>query len=208
MQSEKKVVIGCTKGDSHLIANSISAPFMLTPESNDDDVWVSWRDALAIGLQAEQVVVALQSSLPVETVVAELGLDEWASRAEAPLMHWIYALGAAALVCADGGRIVAIVDAPPPLDSADLAPEAAVSDGVAALVRSLSLSEGARGVRVNGIFTPYRLVKRPPIKPDPPLSGFPGTLAEDVTATLSLLLSPDAAYLSGHIFPADRGRSW
>lgn len=208
MVTDNNVVIGYVDSDANIIARSIDASFVLAPEEDGDDAWQAWRDALSQGFQAENVVVFLQSPLPVELAVEQLDLDTWAARAEAPLMHWIYALGAAAMVCADGGSIVAIVDAPPPLDSADLAAEAAVADGVAALVRSLALSEGTRGVRVNGIFTPYRLVKRPPIKPDPPLPGFPGTLEEDVMATLRLLLSADAAYLSGHVFPADRGRSW
>jgi hypothetical protein len=70
------------------------------------------------------------------------------------------------------------------------------------------LSEGKRGVRANTVLTPARLLDGPPIAPDPPLAGFPGTMEADVLSSVRLLLSADAAYLSGHCLPADRGRSW
>jgi len=152
--------------------------------------------------------VALFPNLHDHAPIASVESTDWDIRADTPLLHWMVALGAAALLCADEGTIVAVTDCPPPLDAAGLAPEAAVAEAVSALTRSLALSEGKRGVRANTILTPCRLVTDPPIAPAPPLTGFPGTMEEDVLNAVKLILSPEAAYLSGHVLPADRGRSW
>jgi NAD(P)-dependent dehydrogenase (short-subunit alcohol dehydrogenase family) len=200
-------LIGYDDPDTLQLATALGARFIQAP-AGDDQAWTDWREHLLADAGATKIVVALFHDLSPSKPVAEMGLDRWHNQAEKPLMHWIVALGGAALLCHDGGSIVAVTDDPTPLDSSGFAAEAAVGEGVAALVRSLALSEGKRGVRTNGVLTPSRLIKLPPVAPMPPLAGFPGTLAEDVLSSVRLLLSADAAYLTGHCLPADRGRSW
>lgn len=202
------IVIGPDDGDSQRFASALGARLVPAPAFADEEGWRAWRDALVSEPKASGVVVSLPAARQEPAAISTLALEGWMARGEAPLLGWMTALGGAAPLCADGGAIVAVVDGPPPLDSAGLAPEAAVAEGVVALVRSLALSEGRRGVRANTVTTPSRLLSGPPIAPDPPLAGFPGTIEEDVLAAVRLLLSADAAYLSGHCLPADRGRSW
>jgi hypothetical protein len=202
------IFIGTDNAHARGIADALGARFMATPAADDDQAWVQWREGLKNQAPASKVVVSLLPDLPQQAPLAELDGIEWLARGETPLLRWMEALATAAPLCADNGALVAVVDCAPPLDSAGLAPEAGVAEGVEALMRSLSLSEGKRGVRANAVVTPARLVTRPIVAPAPPLNGFPGTLQEDVVRTVRLLLSDDAKYLSGHTLPADRGRSW
>jgi hypothetical protein len=201
-------LIGYDDPETLHLANQLGARFIQAPGSGGDQDWTDWRAGLLADTGATQLVVALFHDVCPSLALAEMNLESWYHRAEKPLMHWMVALGGAALLCRDGGSIVAVTDDPTPLDASGFAAEAAVGQAVAALVRSLALSEGKRGVRTNGVLTPSRLIKQPPVAPAPPLGGFPGTLGEDVLSSVRLLLSADAAYLTGHCLPADRGRSW
>jgi NAD(P)-dependent dehydrogenase (short-subunit alcohol dehydrogenase family) len=202
------IFIGTDNADARGLANALSARFIAAPSADDDSAWVQWRAGLQNETPAAIVIVSLMPELPTEAPLVELTTAEWLARGETPLLRWMEALATAAPLCADNGAIVAVVDCAPPLDAAGLAPEAGVAEGVEALMRSLSLSEGKRGVRSNAVVTPARIVTKPIVAPAPPLSGFPGSLREDVVRAVRLLLSDDAAYLSGHTLPADRGRSW
>jgi NAD(P)-dependent dehydrogenase (short-subunit alcohol dehydrogenase family) len=158
---------------------------------------------------AAAVVVAVWSEAVAEPAgLATLGLDEWMARAEEPLARWFTALGVAARRCADGGAIVAVVEKPAPLDCAGWAAEAGVADAVEAMVRSLARSEGGRGVRVNAVTTPTRLVPATVVDPAPSLASFPGTVADEVAGAVRLLLSADAGGVTGTVVNADCGRSW
>jgi enoyl-[acyl-carrier-protein] reductase (NADH) len=110
--------------------------------------------------------------------------------------------------CADGGAIVAVIERPSPLDCIGWAPESGVADAVEALTRSLGRSEGPRGVRVNAVTTPARLTGADVVAPPPPLATFPGTVEREVVGAVRLLLSDDAAGLTGTVTHADSGRSW
>lgn len=201
-------VVGWDNGDTRRLADALEAQLIPLPPEQGDGAWREWRDALLSLPSVDKLVVALFPAWHGHVPISQLATDQWAVRGEAVLLHWMIALGGAAELCTDGGAIVAVVDSPPPLDSAGFAPEAGVAEAVETLARSLALSEGKRGVRANTVTTPCRLLKEPPIAPIPPLTGFPGTLEEDVVSTVRLLLSSDAAYLSGRVIPADRGRSW
>lgn len=202
------IFIGTDNADARGIADALGAHFIAVPEADDDKAWVQWREGLKGEKPASNVVVSLLPDLLQQAPLAGLSSIEWLARGETPLLRWMEALATAAPLCADNGALVAVVDCAPPLDSAGLAPEACVAEGVEALMRSLSLSEGKRGVRANAVVTPARIVTKPIVAPAPPLEGFPGSLREDVVRTVRLLLSDDAKYLSGHTLPADRGRSW
>lgn len=191
------IVIGSDCDATRRIATGLGATLVAVPDDGDDRAWEEWRHDLGARRLETEVVVALFSEVRSPCAVMALPTGEWGARGEDPLLHWMMALGAAALCCADGGAIVAVVDSPPPLDSAGLAAESGIAEAVETLARSLALSEGKRGVRVNTVTTPCRVLNGPPIAPDPPLAGFPGTLDEDVLRAVRLLLSDDAAWLSG-----------
>jgi|JI10StandDraft_1071094.scaffolds.fasta_scaffold24214_7 NAD(P)-dependent dehydrogenase (short-subunit alcohol dehydrogenase family) len=202
------ILIGFECAEPRGVADALGARFIAAPPLEDDRAWVAWREGLKGQKPVQNVVVALLPELHTQAPLVNLSSAEWLARGETPLLRWMEALATAAPLCADNGALVAVVDCAPPLDSAGLAPEAGVAEGVEALMRSLSLSEGKRGVRANGVVTPARIVTKPIVAPAPPLEGFPGSLREDVVRTVRLLLSDDAKYLSGHTLPADRGRSW
>ena len=121
--------------------------------------------------------------------LARLDAESWRTRADDPLLHWAVTLGAAAARCADGGAIVACVEAPAPLDAAGWTPECGVADGVGALARSLAQSEGTRGVRVNTVV----LSPRGAAPVDALVPGHPGRLDQEAAATVRWLLSPPPA---------------
>ncbi len=161
------------------------------------------------GEAVRAVVVAMWTEAVAEPAgLATLSSEEWVARAEEPLARWFTALGVAARRCADGGAIVAVVERPAPLDCAGWAAEAGVADAVEAMVRSLARSEGGRGVRVNAVTTPTRLVPATVVDPAPSLPTFPGAVEDEVAGAVRLLLADDAAGVTGTVVHADCGRSW
>ncbi|HEV7720518.1 MAG TPA: hypothetical protein VGO60_04515 [Iamia sp.] len=167
-----------------------------------------WRAAASDGPVVDAVVVAAWVRSPAGPVPLDgVGLDAWVARGELPLARWFAALGAAVRRCADGGAVVAVVERPAPLDCAGWAPETGVADAVEAMVRSLARSEGGRGVRVNAVTTPVRLVDGPVVDPQPPLSSFPGTVEVEVAGAIRMLLGDDAAGVTGTVLDAGCGRS-
>jgi NAD(P)-dependent dehydrogenase (short-subunit alcohol dehydrogenase family) len=167
----------------------------------------AWREQVAAGPPVDAVVVAMWLDATADTQLVEEPIERWTARLEVPLALWTMALGAAVRRCRDGGTVLAVVDRPAPLDGAGWAPEAAVADGVAALVRSLARAHGPRDVRVNAVTTPARVTSGPVVAPAPPLAGFPGSGRDDVAVAMRMLLS-GAPGLTGQILHADYGRSW
>lgn len=190
------------------LAGALGAELVTVPLGADDATLESWRATAAGGPPEPQIVVAVLLDEPAAGTVDDLDTTSWEARGEGPITAWMMAMGAAAARCADGGTIVAVVDRPAPLDCIGWAPESAVADAVEALTRSLGRSEGHRGVRVNAVTTPARVTTGEVVQPPPPLRRFPGSLEEDVVGALRLLLSDDAAGLTGHVVHADAGRSW
>ncbi|MBX6390982.1 MAG: hypothetical protein IRZ08_18660 [Frankia sp.] len=137
----------------------------------------------------------------------ELAEDAWTA-AERRVASCFVALRVACARCADGGSVAVVAERPATLDSAGFAPVVMVADAVAAAARSLALGEGRRRVRVNTVTTqlwsvPARLHGSPP-----PLAAFPGTVAGEVAGAVRLLLSADAAGITGSVLRADCGRAW
>lgn len=203
-----------TPGDDSLrVSSALGADLLELPDAAGIDGWdettvlEQWRDARGTGRIHDRVVVMVQPTPPSRADAVTLDVSDWVGRAEMPLALWVAALGVAVRRVADGGSIVAVVDQPGPLDSPGLAAEAAVADGVEALVRSLAKSEGpTRGVRVNLVTTPRRLVAAP-VSPAPPLDGFPGTLDHVISATRTLLAGEDSV-VTGSVVRADAGRDY
>jgi enoyl-[acyl-carrier-protein] reductase (NADH) len=115
-------------------------------------------------------------------------------------------MGVASRRVADGGAVVAVVEAPAPIDSAGWTPESGVAEAAIVLARSLAQSEGARGVRANAITTPLRLGGGE-LAPPPALPGYPGTLEDDVAGAVRMLLGEDARGVTASVTYVDRGRT-
>lgn len=173
------------------------------------DELTRWRDETGTGTPAERVIVAAWPyGTPTAVPLLDTSDDAFAIRVDRPLAVWLAALGAAVRRCADGGAIAAVVERPPPLDAAGWAPESGVADAVEAWARSLARSEGTRGVRVNVVTTPGRLVAPEIVDPQPSLSTFPGSVDHEVVEAVRMLVGPGVAGVTGTVVHADCGRSW
>lgn len=173
------------------------------------DTVAEWRERVAAGPVVDRVVVAMWPAMrPEPCTLVDLDDHAWTARVRVPLSTWVAGLGAAARRVADGGRIVAVVDRPAPLDSVGHVAEAGVADAVEALVRSLARSLGARDVRVNAVTTPARVAPRTLLAPLPPLATHPGSLEREVAAAVQMLSGPGVLGVTGTVVHADAGRSW
>lgn len=202
------LLLGTSTAPLRALAAGLGADLVEVPVGADDAAFEAWRDDVAAGPAADRVVVAPWADVHDGGAVDGIDPVSWAVRAEDPIAAWVMALGAAALRCADGGVIVSVVERPSPLDCAGWAPESGVADAVEALTRSLGRAEGPRGVRVHAVTTPARFVAGDVVQPPPPLASFPGTVERDVVGAVRMLLSDDAAALTGQVVHADAGRSW
>ncbi|MEZ4217348.1 MAG: SDR family oxidoreductase [Myxococcota bacterium] len=204
------LVIGTDGALARELARALGGELEPTPAVDaPDDAWLAARARNAAAPPRARILVAIGAAPPAGArALVEQNDAEWEARAEAPLRAWTLALGLAQARCADGGAIACVVDAPAPLDAAGFAPEAGLADAVAALARSVALAEGARGVRANAIATPARIPGAPIAALAPPLARFPGTLAHEVAGAVRLLLSDDAAGITGRLLAADCGRAW
>jgi NAD(P)-dependent dehydrogenase (short-subunit alcohol dehydrogenase family) len=173
------------------------------------DSATEWRERVAAGPVVDRVVVAMwPSARPEPCTLVNLDDHAWSARVQAPLSDWVAGLGAAARRVADGGRIVAVVDRPAPLDSVGHVAEAGVADAVEALVRSLARSLGARDVRVNAVTTPARVAPGTLLAPLPPLATHPGSVDREVAAAVQMLSGAGVLGVTGTVVHADAGRSW
>lgn len=208
--SEGEVLLLGHEGDlTGTLRAALGAHLHAFPRGASDAELEAWRARLGTGPTSSRIVVAIGSDpAPGRRDLCEIDTDLWEQRAEAPLLAWCVALGAASSRCADGGAIVAVVEAAPPLDAAGFAPEAGLAEAVGALVRSIARAEGGRRVRANAVTTPARLVLGSVPDPAPPLPSFPGRLVEEVAGAVRMLLSEEARGITGQSLPADCGRSW
>jgi NAD(P)-dependent dehydrogenase (short-subunit alcohol dehydrogenase family) len=195
-------------GPTRTLAEGLGTELTPLPSTLEPDGFERWREGQLAAAAADHIVVCVWPDAPDARPLVEVGEPEWRQRFELPYLLWNVALGAAGRRCADGGSIVALVQAPPALDSAGLTPESAIADGVLALIRSVAAAEGRRGVRANLVTTPIGLVRDPSCLPAPPLAGvFPGRLENEVAGSIRLLLSNEACGLTGRCLPADGGRT-
>jgi NAD(P)-dependent dehydrogenase (short-subunit alcohol dehydrogenase family) len=207
MTSPRPLLLAPDTPSMHTLGAALEADLVALPALDNPDDFEAWRDEVAAGPERSQIVVCLWIEGAAAKALIDVDDDLWAQRLEAPYLLWNLALGAAARRCAAGGSIAALVQTPAALDAAGWTLETSIADGVVALARSLAASEGARGVRVNAVTTPLGLIEPPVIAPAPPLASFPGRLDREIAGAVRLMLSADAAGLTGRVVGADGGRS-
>lgn len=175
-------------------------------EARGDDVLRAWRAELAALPTAEAVVVCTWSEPTPAVRLHELEPEQWRAQVEWPSALWFTTLVAAAERCRDGGAVVAVVERPATIDAPARAPLVAVGDGLVNLMRSLAAIEGPRGVRVNAVTTGVHTAPEVLLGAPPRLTTFPGRVEVEVAGAVRLLLSPDAAGVTGTTLAADCGR--
>ncbi len=198
--------IGTEVDEVRKLAEALASEFLAMP--CDEAALEEWRAKEGGGARHARVVVAPWREAHAARALCEASPADWLARGEAPIVAFTLALAVGAARCADGGALVAVIEAPAPLDSAGFAPEAGVAEAAIALVRSLARSEGARGVRVNAVTTAARLAPARAGAEAPPLAHFPGANAREVAGAVRLLLADDASGVTGSVLAADCGRSW
>jgi NAD(P)-dependent dehydrogenase (short-subunit alcohol dehydrogenase family) len=216
VNSAGTLLIGSAGADVRRLAAALDAALLALPDEATRvaaewswaDELERWRASESAGPKAERIAVAAWPAEQIGGPSTGLDVAAWELRTEQRLARWAVALGVAVARVADGGSIVAVAEGPTPLECSGWAPETAIAEGVRALARSLALSEGGRGVRVNTVSTPARFPFEELVHPAPPMPTFPGTLEREVAGAVRMLLSADAAGVTGGIVHADAGRAW
>lgn len=209
------VLLGTGSPSTGALAAALDATVLRAPDRPADRGWgptghaelEAWRAEVAAAPADGRVVVCTWADPGPATPLAELDPEAWRALVEWPTALWFTTLVAAARRCPDGGAVVAVVERPATLDAPARATTVAVADGVRNLVRSLAAVEGARGVRVNAVTTALHTAPDVLVGAAPPLPTFPGRVEVEVAGAVRLLLSPDAAGITGTSLPADGGRS-
>ena len=207
MLNDRPLLIASENEETSRLATSLDAEFVSLPNLTRPETFEAWRAKTLKGDVRERVIVSVWPPPSEARDLVELDANAWAKRFEQPYLLWNFVLGAAAKRVADGGRVVAVCQAPAALVAPGLTPELAIADGVLALVRSIAAAEGSRGVRANLVTTPIGLVEGDLVAPPPPLEGFPGTIETHVVGAVRTFLSADTEGLTGRVLSADGGRT-
>lgn len=206
LDGERPLLMATDAPATRSLAAALDTDLLTLPALSAPAAFERWRDE-ALGEPARSgLVICVWLDGPSRAPLIDLETDVFEARFEAPLRLWSLTLGVAACSCLDGGSIVGLVQAPAALDSAGFTPETRIADGVVALARSVAAAEGERKVRANVVTKPIGLVSEARVAPAPPLPGFPGRLEGKVAGAIRLLISDDAAGLTGRRLSADGGR--
>lgn len=186
------------------IVAELGAEFLEVPDVRFDRSWSTataiekWRFSALSGPAMNNVVVAVWPGVPRSSSFADGDLDQWTSTVETPFAQWFASLAVGAERCADGGQMVVVTDRPDPTDSAGWAAEAAVADSVEITVRSLAQLHGDRGVRINLVTTPMRLLASG--------GSIRSSDLDQVTRTVTMLLSNSAPGMTCAVVHLRAGR--
>jgi NAD(P)-dependent dehydrogenase (short-subunit alcohol dehydrogenase family) len=180
------------------LASRLGARWLGVPEIRLDARWSggaeleAWRGEVTSGPPAPAVIVAVWPDIPQRSTLVDTGWETWLATVETPYALWFAALAAGARRCADGGRVIALVDRPAPKDSGGWSAPSAVADAVEVLVHSLAEVHRPRGIGVNLVTTPARL------------AGGEGATEAELAATVSMLLAASTG-LTSVVIPLGAG---
>jgi NAD(P)-dependent dehydrogenase (short-subunit alcohol dehydrogenase family) len=209
--------IGTGSPDAVLLAQSLGAEPMNTspaPPAAERWAWAwdwgpeleAWSRELAALAPVDEVVVCTWPEPAPDAALVDLEPVEWRRQVEWPSALWFSALVAAAGSCRDGGSVVVVVDRPATLDAVGRIAAVTVAEGVTNVVRSLAAREGGRAVRVNAVLTAIHTDPSGLLGSPPPLATFPGRIDVEVAGAVRLLLSEDAAGVTGTALSSTAGR--
>ncbi len=180
-------------------------PVLVAPSPGGDlDTWRASIEALP---DADRVVVCTWSDPGPPVPLVDLDPAAGHDAVEWPTALWFTTLVAATGRCRDGGSVVVVVERPATLDAPGRAATVAVGAGLVNLVRSLAAVEGARSVRVNAVTTEVHTAPATLLGAAPALATFPGRVEVEVAGAVRLLLSADAAGITGAALAPDGGRA-
>jgi NAD(P)-dependent dehydrogenase (short-subunit alcohol dehydrogenase family) len=213
-----RLVVGLPIPQTQALAGALASELVAAPTppaaARGDFGWgfvdelAAWTSVLRDGPPVDAVVVCTWMPPTAAGALADLGADGWMDGVEWPMALWFSAVQAAADRCADGGSIVVVVERPAPIDSHGRATTTAVAEALGALVRSVALIHGPRGVRANVVATEIDTAPEVLLGLSPALATFPGTPAREVAGAVRMLLGVDAVGVTGTVVRADCGRSW
>jgi NAD(P)-dependent dehydrogenase (short-subunit alcohol dehydrogenase family) len=207
--------IGTGSEDSSRLAGTLAARRVLTApvpppapswEWDWSDVLAGWTEEIDALPTADRVVVCTWPDADPSVPLLDLDPASWRRQVEWPTALWFMTLAAAAGRCADRGSVVVVVDRPATLDAPGHAPAVTVAEGVTNLVRSLAAREGGRAVRVNAVLSARHTRAEGLLGSPPPLASFPGRIDVEVAGAVRLLLSDDAAGVTGSAISPTGGR--
>jgi NAD(P)-dependent dehydrogenase (short-subunit alcohol dehydrogenase family) len=207
--------VGTGAPESAALAEALGATDVATcPAPPADTGWgwdvagtiEAWTDELRELPARDRVVVCTWPDPAPAVALAALDPDAWRRQVEWPTALWYSTLVAVSARGADGGSVVVVADRPASLDVLGRGAEVTVAEGVANVVRSLAAREGGRGVRVNTLFSALHTSTAGLDGSPPPLASFPGTVDREVAGAVRMLLSDDAAGITGAVISATGGR--
>jgi NAD(P)-dependent dehydrogenase (short-subunit alcohol dehydrogenase family) len=153
------------------------------------------------------VVIACWDEIDAPSPFVDVDGTAWSSQLEQRLTTWAVATKVGIARCADGGAVVVVVERPAALDAVGRSMLVGVAEGVLGLMRSVAVSEGPRAVRVNAVTTELWTAPEELLGPTPALASFPGRVDVEVAGAIRLLLSEDAAGVTGSVVSSDGGRA-
>jgi len=153
------------------------------------------------------VVIACWDEIDAPSPFVEVDGTAWSSQLEQRLTAWAVATKVGIARCADGGAVVVVVERPAAFDAVGRSMLVGVAEGVLGLMRCVAVSEGPRAVRVNAVTTELWTAPEELLGPTPALASFPGRVDVEVAGAIRLLLSEDAAGVTGSVVSSDGGRA-
>jgi NAD(P)-dependent dehydrogenase (short-subunit alcohol dehydrogenase family) len=211
------LVIGRDFGPTRQLRAALGADRLLAvPELGD--AGGTWRDGGLPTLERweqrsedlgdfSSVVVACWDEIDTPSPFVDVDGTAWSSQLEQRLTTWAVATKVGIARCADGGAVVVVVERPAAFDAVGRSMLVGVAEGVLGLMRAVAASEGPRAVRVNAVTTELWTAPEELLGPTPALASFPGRVDVEVAGAIRLLLSEDAAGVTGSVISSDGGRA-
>ncbi len=208
------LVIGRDFEPSRQLRAALGADRLLAVPELEDADQKGWRTTLEDWERQSgelggfsSVVIACWDEIDAPAPFVGVAETAWSSQLEQRLITWAVATKVGIARCSDGGAVVVVVERPAAFDAVGRSVLVGVADGVLGLMRSVAVSEGRRAVRVNAVTTELWTAPGELVGPTPALALFPGRIDVEVAGAIRLLLSDDAAGVTGSVVSPDGGRA-